>query len=82
MDLNKLIQKFWSEIFPEGVVYISTYIMKRQKNYPGVSFKWFADPFTAKVWKTQELKRIQRKEYNDGVLARYRESLNPGPKGA
>ena len=83
MELNQLIRKFWSEVFPEGVIYLSTYILERSKKYPGVPFKWIKDPISAKLWRQEELKRLQRKEHNDGVLARYRESLKPkNPKGA
>ncbi len=82
MDLNKLISKFWTDIFPESVIHLSTYRFERSKRYPGVGYKWFEDPFNAKRWRQEELKRLQRKDHNDGVLARYRESLKPkNPNG-
>jgi len=72
MDLNKLIARFWKDIFPDNVIYLSTYRLERSKKYPGVGFRRFKDWIYHKNWMLQRSKELQRKEYNDSFLQKYK----------
>ena len=80
MNLDALIKQFWGELYPENVVYLSTYRLERARRYPGVSIRPFKDYKAHKRWMLEEMKRLGRKAHNDRVLAEFKASQKPkGP---
>lgn len=79
MDLNKIIEEYWGDMFNNKITTLSTYRFQRNLDYPEVPIVPFTNYFLHKQWMREELKRIQRKYHNAGVLKRFHESKNQPP---
>ena len=87
MELSNLIKKFWGELFPENLLHMSTYRLERGRKYPAapiVPFNYETDDWKMhQAWMRRQSDKKMRKEHNDRVVAKYKESLKPkNPDGA
>lgn len=80
MDLRRLISTLWNDIYPDNVIYLSSYRFERSVKYPGVGFKFFSDFRVHKVWMINEKKRIQRNEHNKKISEKYKPKPIEPPK--
>ena len=87
MELSKLISKFWGELFPEDLIFLSTYRLERNRKYPAapiIRFNYKKDDWKMhKAWMLKQSTKKMRDEHNARVLANFRASQKPKkPDGA
>ena len=84
MDLLKLINRFWGDMFPDHILFLSTYKLERSRKYPlapVVKFNAWTDDLNMHKRNLRRLAAIEgRKLHNEGVMARFRESQKKKPE--